>query len=213
MIRIYSPSPKISSLVLLLGAGVALASAPAHALVFEFQFDNAGNDGLPLDPPIVGSGSFSFDGDPGVGSFALTSLGNYTFDFLFDDGNAFGNAELTTPPSEVLVLISQNGNKYNLRFGNTDPNGNGFGTGHYRGSIDFENVSHSLTFEPPRFGGNLDKYIKTNLPPDSLVPSVPSGAYLASAPVPGPLPLMGAGAAFAWSRRLRRRIAKSTYIL
>ena len=26
------------------------------------------------------------------------------------------------------------------------------------------------------------------------------------APVPGPLPLMGAGAAFAWSRRLRRRI-------
>jgi uncharacterized repeat protein (TIGR03803 family) len=27
-----------------------------------------------------------------------------------------------------------------------------------------------------------------------------------SNPVPGPLPLMGAGAAFGWSRRLRRRI-------
>lgn len=27
-----------------------------------------------------------------------------------------------------------------------------------------------------------------------------------SAPAPGPLPLMGAGAAFGWSRRLRRRI-------
>ena len=29
---------------------------------------------------------------------------------------------------------------------------------------------------------------------------------VASASVPGPLPLFGAGAAFAWSRRLRRRI-------
>jgi hypothetical protein len=203
MIRIYSPSPKISSLVLLLGAGVALASAPAHALVFEFQFDNAGN-GLPLDPPIVGSGSFGFDGDPGVGSFALTSLGNYTFDFLFDDGNAFGNADITTPASEVLVLISQNENTYNLRFSNTNP----FGGGHYDGALDFDNGSSTLTFEPPAFGGNLDMYIKTE-----SNSSAPSGAYLASAPVPGPLPLMGAGAAFAWSRRLRRRIAKSTYKL
>jgi MYXO-CTERM domain-containing protein len=29
----------------------------------------------------------------------------------------------------------------------------------------------------------------------------------ASAAVPGPLPLLGAGAAFGWSRRLRKRIA------
>ncbi len=28
-------------------------------------------------------------------------------------------------------------------------------------------------------------------------------------PVPGPLPLLGAGAAYGWSRRLRRRIAAS----
>jgi hypothetical protein len=28
-----------------------------------------------------------------------------------------------------------------------------------------------------------------------------------TAAVPGPLPLLGAGAAFGWSRRLRRRIA------
>jgi hypothetical protein len=31
--------------------------------------------------------------------------------------------------------------------------------------------------------------------------------YLGSTPTPGPLPLLGAGAAFGWSRRLRRRIA------
>ena len=35
-----------------------------------------------------------------------------------------------------------------------------------------------------------------------LGPPSPSGAA-----VPGPLPLLGAGAAFGWSRRLRRRIA------
>jgi hypothetical protein len=198
MIRIHSQSLRISSLVLLLGAGVALASAPAHALVFEFQFDSAG-DGLPLDSPIVGSGSFGFDGDPGVGSFALTSLGNYTFSFLFDDGSAFGNADITTPLSEVLVLISQNGNTYDLRFSNTSL----FGGGSYSGSIDFYNGSSPLSFEPPGTGGNLDLYFS-----DSYF-----GNYSASAPVPGPLPLMGAGAAFAWSRRLRRRIAKSSYKL
>jgi hypothetical protein len=31
--------------------------------------------------------------------------------------------------------------------------------------------------------------------------------YIGLAPVPGPLPLLGAGAAFGWSRRLRKRIA------
>jgi MYXO-CTERM domain-containing protein len=36
---------------------------------------------------------------------------------------------------------------------------------------------------------------------DPCAPS-PSGAA-----VPGPLPLLGAGAAFCWSRRLRKRIA------
>ena len=31
--------------------------------------------------------------------------------------------------------------------------------------------------------------------------------YIGPAPVPGPLPLLGAGAAFGWSRKLRKRIA------
>ncbi len=39
-----------------------------------------------------------------------------------------------------------------------------------------------------------------------LITSSTLSVYTAPAPVPGPLPLFGAGAAFGWSRRLRRRV-------
>ena len=176
----------------------ALAPAPAQALVFQFQFDNV-VDGPPLDPPIVGSGSFSFDGDPGAGSFALTSLPSYTFSFVFDDGNSFGNANITTPLSEVLVLISQTGNTYDLKFSNINPFGGGSGSG----SIDFDNTLSSLSFEPPGFRGNLDLYSSGSYFGNySATAPVPS----ATASVPGPLPIFGVAAAFGFSRKLRKRI-------
>ena len=181
-----------------LASAFALASAPAHALVFHFQFDDV-PDGLPLDLPIVGTGTFSFDGDPGVGSFALTSLPNYTFSFLFDGGNSFGNADIATPLNEVLVLISQTGNTYGLKFSNTDP----FGGGLFGGSIDFDNTVSFLSFEPPGFGRNLDLYRSGSY----------FGSYSAIAPVPsaaasvlGPLPIFGVASAFCFSRKLRKRI-------
>lgn len=37
-----------------------------------------------------------------------------------------------------------------------------------------------------------------------------SSSLTPAASVPGPLPLMGAAAAFGWSRRLRRRVGSST---
>lgn len=37
----------------------------------------------------------------------------------------------------------------------------------------------------------------------------PAYIYIEGTPVPGPLPLLGAGSAFAWSRRLRRRVKHS----
>jgi len=183
-----------------LASAFALASAPAHALVFQFQFDNV-PDGLPLDPPIVGSGSFSFDGDPGAGSFALTSLPNYTFSFRFDDGNAFGNADIITPLSEVLVLISQTGYTYDLKFSNTNPSG--FGGSLFGGSIDFDNTLSVLSFEPPGYGGNLDLYASSSyFGSYSATAAVPSS----TASVPGPLPLLGVASAFYFSRKLRKRI-------
>ena len=177
-------------------------TASLEFLIFRGALNNVG-DGLPLDPPIVGSGSFSFDGYPGAGSFALTSLPNYTFSFIFDDGNSFGNANITTPLSEVLVLISQTSNTYDLKFSNINP----FGGGVVGGSIDFNNTVSILSFEPPGTGGNLDLYGSISYFGNY------SGNYSATAPVPsatasvpGPLPILGVGAAFAYSRKLRRRI-------
>ena len=176
-------------------------TASLEFLIFRGALDNVG-DGLPLDPPIVGSGSFSFDGDPGAGSFALTSLPNYTFSFLFVDGNSFGNADIATPLNEVLVLISQTGNTYDLKFSNIGPEGGPFG-----GSIDFDNTVSDLSFEPPSYGGNLDLYFF------SSTTSYYFGNYSATAPVPsapvsvpGPLPILVVPGLLAFSRKLRKRI-------
>ena len=185
---------------------MALSSAPAHALVFQFQFDYVG-DGPPLDLPIVGTGSFSFDGNPGRGSFALDSLTNYTFSFLFDDGTTFGNSDIDTPTSEVLVLISKVGNALKLNFSNI----NSYGSGVSTGSIDFDNGGSVLTFEPPGYGGNLDLYQGGSFFVNYSATAPDSRS--SSASVPGPLPLMGVSAAFGWSRRLRRNIASSTFKL
>jgi hypothetical protein len=141
------------SLAALVGGGIALSSATAHALVFQFQFDGVA-DGPPLDPPIVGTGSFSFDGNPGTGSFALDSLANYTYNFLFNGDSAYENRDTVTPTSEVLVLISKAGNSLKLNFSNI----NSCGSGAYFGSIEFFNGVSTLSFEPPGYGGNLDLY-------------------------------------------------------
>jgi MYXO-CTERM domain-containing protein len=67
--------------------------------------------------------------------------------------------------------------------------------------------------------GNLTSNPVTNLSGYSLIPGVLQAWKVSSQdlggytppvqPVPGPLPLLGAGAAFGWSRRLRKRIKSS----
>jgi hypothetical protein len=46
---------------------------------------------------------------------------------------------------------------------------------------------------------------------NTIYAATDGGVSLAQLPVPGPLPVMGAGAAFGWSRRLRRRLRRNTF--
>ncbi|MFM2063825.1 MAG: hypothetical protein RLZZ507_3496 [Cyanobacteriota bacterium] len=120
-------------------AGMVVSGAsPAQALVFNFQFDNT-DDGT-VTPPIVGTGTFVFDGDPGNGTFALTSLTNFDFSFTFG-ANTFTNANIATPVANVLVAITTAGSDRFVRFG-------GGGGGPLGGSIDFNNAGNFLTFQP-----------------------------------------------------------------
>ena len=45
---------------------------------------------------------------------------------------------------------------------------------------------------------------------NTIYAATDGGVSLAQLPVPGPIPVMGAGAAFGWSRRLRRRLRHNT---
>ena len=194
----------LNSFGLLCAAGLAATAlghaAPAHALSFDFLFDNS-PDGT-VTPPIVGAGTFSFDGDPGLGDFALTSLPN--FDFAFNiDTSSFSNADIATPLDNVLVRISQIGSDFSVSFG-------GSSGGPNLGSIDFNNAGDVLSFQPdfgslyfsvPAKGQFFGTYqgIATSAPPPCH----------SCASVPGPLPLLGVGAAFGFSRKIRRRIKSS----
>ena len=163
------------TLAVALAAALCLSVGSAQALTFNFSFDNT-PDGV-VGAPLVGSGTFSFDGDPGDGQFALTSLSNA--DFAFDiAGNAFGNANIVTPLANVLVQISTVGTDRVVNFG-------GSGGGPFAGSLDFINGGGaSLSFQP--FFGSL--YFS-----DNFFGTYEGVAVAAPIPLPLSLPLLAAG--------------------
>ncbi|MBD2566895.1 PEP-CTERM sorting domain-containing protein [Anabaena lutea] len=118
-------------------AAIGASPLKSQALTFDFTFDNSPNG--TVTAPIVGSGTFSFDGDLGDGTFALTSLTNYNFSFDFGV-NSFTNANIVTPVANVLVKIATIGSDRFVNFG-------GSGGGPFGGSLDFLNPS-PLSFQP-----------------------------------------------------------------
>lgn len=164
----------------------------AYALSLDVSFDTT-LDGT-VTPPWVGAGTFRFDGDPGDGTFALTSLPDFNFFFDFGGGNVFTNADIATPLNEVLVVITSNADRQ-LNFSNIF----GSGTGPFNGSIDFIstfNPSNTLlSFEPN--GGPL--YFSGN-----GVGTYAAVASTAAIPAPGSLLLTGLGLAALGGGRRRR---------
>jgi hypothetical protein len=156
-------------------AVTALIVSPlkSQALTFNFQLDNTPD--ATVTAPIVGTGTFSFDGDPGDGTFALTALPNFNFS-LNVVGNTFTNADLVTPLANILARIQTNGSDRLINFG-------GSGGGSFGGSVDFVNSS-SLSFQP-NFGslyfseGNFGTY------QGLAQANVPTPIPFAFSPLPG----------------------------
>ncbi|WP_224413059.1 PFE-CTERM domain-containing protein [Oscillatoria salina] len=123
------------------------ASLPAQAFSVTFSFDNTPSGAI--DSTIVGTGTFSYDGDLGNGTFGLTTLPNYSFNFNFGGTNFFDNADIATPVANVLVQISESNGTRFVNFG-------GSGGGPNGGSIDFATSGNPnfnrLSFQPG-FGG------------------------------------------------------------
>lgn len=119
-------------------ASIGASPLKSQAVTFDFQFDNT-FDGT-VTAPIVGAGTFSFDGDIADGTFALTSLANFDFSFNFVDGSSFTNTDIATPLANILVKVATIGSDRFVNFG-------GSGGGPRLGSIDFSNANF-LTFQP-----------------------------------------------------------------
>ena len=141
-----------SARALLLSVGLLAASPSVAATTFYFTFDNTADAG-PAMPPFVGQGTLTFATDPGTGVIGLNTVGAYSMSFTFGS-HTLTEANITTTPSTVLLLISGSPGSERLQFSNTAP----FGDGGSAGSIDLYDGPNILSFEPPGFGGTLSLY-------------------------------------------------------
>jgi hypothetical protein len=129
----------------LLGLGITIA------ITFDMTPDGV------VSSPFAGSGSFSYDTDPGNGAWPLSALGNYNFTFSFPaTSSTFITADLTTTLDTIRIILSQKGGATDVTFSNVNP----YGDGTLSGSMDFLNSSGDmLSFEAPGFEGAMTSYV------------------------------------------------------
>ncbi len=171
------------------GLLVAALSAPIHAAVVNFSFDNTANS--TVTAPFVGSGTLTFDGPAAAGTFALASLTNFVFDFTVG-GVDFGNADLGTPVADVLVQFTTSGSDLVVNFG-------GARGGPFAGSLDFLNASGGLSFQPD-FGSLYFASTSQSF-------GTYAGVVQAARGVPEPGSLALVAAALLGASALRRKVA------
>lgn len=186
---------------LLLLAGCVLSLGVARANDFNnvvFTDSSTGNS-------IIGSGTFSFDNTVGDGTYLLTNLTNYNFDFTVNGVN-FTNSNLDTSDlANVEAVIYDNGNNF---YFNTDcqaaPNGTGCYESTTGGTLGFFNGTDYISTEPNYYGPTpLNVYEFGS--PDNAQPTL--GYYGTPAgltPEPESLWLLGTGLAAMLLLRFRR---------
>ena len=177
----------------------ALISQGAKAQIsFNFEFDATPDDSLTA--PIIGTGTFWLGADPGDGTFAYDSLVTPTSTFTFGD-TIFTNDNMESNASQISVTISQYGERRRVQFTDT---GDG-GGGPYSGSIDFQNATDYLSFEPSYAGQGLNLYFY-NGPVGTYLGLTPSSVQ--ATPEPGSIAFLtglgATGAALALKRRRRK---------
>jgi hypothetical protein len=159
------------SLIVVTGFRFYCSAHTASALTFEFTFDDDADS--TVTPPLVGTGSFHFNGDPGDGSFVLGTLATPVFSASFG-GDTFDLADSEDPLDEVLAVIFTEGADRFLRFGNINGNSGGQTNGAFDLFNDNNQFQRVLTFEPGVLGG--EKFATTTY----------FGDYVAVAVIPEP---------------------------
>ncbi|MCZ4317349.1 PEP-CTERM sorting domain-containing protein [Comamonadaceae bacterium G21597-S1] len=120
-------------------AALVAASPAANAAIVNFEFD--GTFDPTFTPPIVGTGTFSFDGAAVAGTtVALSSLSNVAMSFTIG-GVSVTFDDLITPLANIQVRFTLSGSDILTNFG-------GSGGGPFGGSADFTDATGFLTFQP-----------------------------------------------------------------
>jgi hypothetical protein len=184
----------VAALAMMLGGS---RQTSAGSITFDFQFESV------FSAP-GGTGTFTIDSDPGLGTFTLASLGSFTMNFSVD-GIVFTDADIASDPtlSEVSIFATGPGQE-GLYFTDT---GSG-GGGPFGGSLDLINDSFfipvALSFSPSYAG------------PGEYIILTPFGLYdlglytALSVPEPASIVQLGLGAsclAIVALRQARRRTA------
>jgi hypothetical protein len=197
-IQFHALSIRLSLAALLSTASLGILPSPSHAyeIVYCEQDVLCGINGVNLTLPSSGlSGVYNIGlvigtlgdifGVPPVLDVSTAADAGY----LMDQAARSINAYLASNPGATISFAAQGQYGYYIPYG-------------YDGSLNQTNVSESFS-------------VVVDLPPSDTNPispqftTIPADVNVVWAkllPVPGPLPLLGVGAAFGYSRKLRKRI-------
>jgi hypothetical protein len=191
---------------------------PASATLQNFLFTRPQYTVQPFDAslgPLISAtitwaSSASFSGTVGnanttSGSVGFSFGGNYRVDNISYTGNGSGGGNGATPGNTFTAGVSSFGSTKNFLASEAgityDPNILTRFIGSSPFLIDFDNLNNS--------GGSPYAFSYTNI--DSGLATVITNASVTYQfpDAPAPVPLLGAGAAWGWTRRLRRRCQSS----